>query len=184
MNDIDNSPQHTVRWRLGKALLLWVLLWGSIERLFARLTGPTGKSTVQAMVNKGKPPVGADDQRPCAGHNLDKCIQPATMAVLVEGPLHGYKIVKRLGQMPTFRGEKPDTTGVYRTLKGMEKRGIVSSSWSMSANGPAKKLFGLTPAGHKCLLCWAKTLEDYRQRIGQLAKQVRVASRRTGRGGK
>ncbi len=114
---------------------------------------------------------------PCAGQNLDKFVQPAVLSVLVEGALHGYRIVQRLGEMPMFHGDKPDTTGVYRYLKALEERGMVTSAWNLSGSGPAKKLFSLTPAGRKCLRRWAETLEEYYHQIGQLAQQVRHASK-------
>jgi PadR family transcriptional regulator, regulatory protein PadR len=116
-------------------------------------------------------------QCPCAGQNLDRFIQPAVLAVLVEGALHGYRIVQRLGEMPMFHGDMPDTTGVYRYLKSLERRGMVTSSWNLSESGPAKKLFSLTPAGRQCLRRWDQTLEEYRRQVGHLAKQIHHASR-------
>ena len=42
---------------------------------------------------------------------LGKLVQPAILAVLGEGRLHGYKLAERLGEMP-IRGErKPDLSG-------------------------------------------------------------------------
>jgi DNA-binding PadR family transcriptional regulator len=63
---------------------------------------------------------------PCTGCNLDKFIQPAVLAVLAEGATHGYHVVQRLSEMPMFRGQVPDITGVYRFLKAMEDRGLVA----------------------------------------------------------
>jgi len=61
---------------------------------------------------------------PCSGKNLDRFIQPMVLAVLFDGPLHGYRILKRLGATPMFEGRKPDATGIYRFLKAME-----TASW-------------------------------------------------------
>jgi DNA-binding PadR family transcriptional regulator len=116
------------------------------------------------------------DECPCAGSYLDKFIQPAILAVLTEGPLHGYSIVQRLGETPICQGDKPDTAGVYRHLKILEDRSMVTSSWHLSVSGPARKLFTLTPGGRKCLSRWAGTLEEYHRSIGALADKVRQAS--------
>lgn len=113
------------------------------------------------------------DTCPCEGGTLDKLIQPAILAVLGEGPLHGYKLAERLGEMPICGGRKPDASGIYRFLKWMEKNGYVVSSWDLSETGPAKKSFRITPAGEECLARWIETLERYRNQINALLKTAR-----------
>jgi len=112
---------------------------------------------------------------PCTGGTLDKLIQPAILAVLAKGPLHGYKLAERIGRMPLFRGQKPDLSGIYRALKAMESQDFVVSSWDLSENGPAKKSYRLTEAGEQCLSHWIETLEQYRQGITVLLKTARTA---------
>ena len=51
---------------------------------------------------------------PCDGKTLDRLIQPAILVVLADGPLHGYRLVERIGKLPGFSGQKPDASGVYR----------------------------------------------------------------------
>ena len=112
---------------------------------------------------------------PCEGGTLDKLIQPAILAVLAKGPLHGYRLAERIGGMPLSRGRKPDVSGVYRALKTMEGKDFVLASWDLSENGPAKKSYQLTEAGGQCLLHWTETLEQYRQGITVLLKTARTA---------
>ena len=112
---------------------------------------------------------------PCTGGTLDKLIQPAILAVLAKGPLHGYKLAERIGGMPLFRGRKPDVSGVYRALKAMDGKDFVLASWDFSENGPAKKSYRLTEAGGQCLFRWIETLEQYRQGITVLLKTARTA---------
>jgi PadR family transcriptional regulator, regulatory protein PadR len=112
---------------------------------------------------------------PCAGGTLDKLIQPAILIVLMEGPLHGYRLVERISEMPMLAGEKPDASGVYRFLKSMESRDMVVSSWDTSQPGPAKKTYALTAAGERCLRRWITTLEEYRDSITLLLKVARKA---------
>lgn len=115
---------------------------------------------------------------PCAGGTLDKLIQPAILVILKEGPLHGYRLVERLGEMPTLGGSKPDASGVYRFLKNMESKGLVVASWDTSRSGPAKKSYQLTDSGDSCLRQWIKTLDEYRDGITSLLKAARKATAR------
>ncbi|NHM26648.1 PadR family transcriptional regulator [Desulfofundulus sp. TPOSR] len=117
---------------------------------------------------------------PCEGNYLDKMVQPAILTILAETNLHGYKIVQKLAETPMFGGYKPDPAGVYRSLKTMEKRGLVVSSWDISRTGPAKRFYRITEAGKECLCRWIDTLEEYRRIIGLLlseAKKVTVEDR-------
>jgi len=117
------------------------------------------------------------DRCPCAGVTLDKLVQPAILAILAEGPLHGYGIVRKLSALRIAKGRRPDMTGVYRSLRSMQARGLVASAWDTSSPGPAKREFQLTAAGRKCLIQWAKTLEDYRGSIAQLLDVLGVVIR-------
>jgi DNA-binding PadR family transcriptional regulator len=114
---------------------------------------------------------------PCTGGTLDRLIQPAILAVLARGPLHGYRLAERIGAMPGFAGHKPDVSGVYRFLKAMERKGLVRSAWDLSQRGPAKKIYHITPAGRRCLRRWIQTLEQYRQAISALLGSTRRAAR-------
>ncbi len=114
---------------------------------------------------------------PCAGTTLDKLIQPAILAVLAEGPLHGYRLAERIGGMPGFAGQKPDVSGIYRFLKAMQRNGFVVSSWDLSEAGPAKKCYQITPAGRCCLRRWLKTLQQHREAVTALLRVVRKAAK-------
>jgi PadR family transcriptional regulator, regulatory protein PadR len=115
---------------------------------------------------------------PCAGGTLDWLIQPAILMVLAEEPLHGYRIGERLGEMPTFAARKPDISGVYRFLKSMESKQLVTGEWDLSESGPARKCYHLTSTGRRCLQQWIRTLEDYREHITTLLHAARTAVRR------
>lgn len=115
---------------------------------------------------------------PCSGATLDKLVQPAILTILAGGGLHGYKIAERIADMPPFKGQKPDVSGVYRSLRSMEQRGLVAASWDVSNRGPAKRLYQLTPDGHECLSRWVETLDTYRKAIGSLLALARRATQR------
>jgi PadR family transcriptional regulator, regulatory protein PadR len=112
---------------------------------------------------------------PCMGGTLDRLIQPAILAVLAEGPLHGYRLAQRIGGIPGFGGQEPDMSGIYRFLKAMERRGMVVSSWDLPETGPSKKSYSITAEGRHCLERWVSTLEAYRQSVGSLLKVARKA---------
>jgi len=112
-------------------------------------------------------------QCPCSGGTLDKLVHPAILIVLSRGSLHGYEIATLLAKMPMFRGLRPDTTGVYRCLRQMEKRGYVASTWVKSETGPGKCVFSVTAKGRDCLARWVQTLSEYRETIGLLLEDAR-----------
>jgi len=116
-------------------------------------------------------------QCPCTGKTLAKIVQPAVLVVLAKEPLHGYLIVQRLRAMRMFRGEYPDPAGVYRVLRSMDRRGLVTSSWDLGKAGPAKRRFTLTAHGRACLKQWAQTLEQYARSIEDLLATIREISR-------
>jgi len=111
----------------------------------------------------------------CTGNNLDKLIQPRILTILAQENLYGYRIVQRIAAEPMFSGQKPDSAGIYRSLKLLEKRGLVTSSWDLSDSGPAKRFYELTGAGMECLLQWIATLEKYRQVIGAILDEANQA---------
>jgi poly-beta-hydroxybutyrate-responsive repressor len=111
----------------------------------------------------------------CDGRTLARLVQPAILAALAQSEAHGYMIVHRLSEMPMYCGHTPDTTGVYRFLRQMERKGLVSSEWEASAAGPAKRLYRITDEGRGCLRRWVKTLTEYRNAIESLLEFTRDA---------
>lgn len=62
----------------------------------------------------------------CAGLHLPKLVQPLVMAALLERPLHGYAIVQRLAADGALAAAPPDHSGVYRLLRRLARRGLVT----------------------------------------------------------
>jgi DNA-binding PadR family transcriptional regulator len=115
---------------------------------------------------------------PCAGATLDKLVQPAILAALTKGPIHGYRLAQRINEMAGQFGEKPDVSGIYRFLKKMEATGLVTSSWETGGMGHAKRLFEITADGRACLTRWTTTLEAYLQTITTLLRAAKAATTR------
>lgn len=73
---------------------------------------------------------------------------------------YGYQLAQRLRQcgLPVF-----DQGTVYRTLRQLEKGGLVSSFWDTSDAGPARRMYALTGAGEAFLAGWLDALDRYQQ---------------------
>lgn len=112
---------------------------------------------------------------PCSGATLDKLVQPAILAALTEGPIHGYRLAARINEMVGLLGDKPDVSGVYRFLKKMEAAGLVTSSWEAGDKGHAKRLYEITANGRACLARWTTTLETYLEAITSLLNGAKAA---------
>jgi DNA-binding PadR family transcriptional regulator len=95
------------------------------------------------------------------------------LAVLAKGPLHGYAIAQRLACEGAHLGAPPDHSGVYRLLRGMEKRGLLTSKRAESESGPARREYALTACGRACLARWTESLTRYRATINAVLKLCR-----------
>ena len=73
---------------------------------------------------------------------------------------YGYELMERTAAFG-FEAMNPGT--LYRTLRQMEKEGIVKSSWETSKGGPARRMYSITDAGEAYLDFWVEALEQYRR---------------------
>ena len=101
----------------------------------------------------------------CSGANLPKLVQPSILAALLKEPLHGYALAQRLAREGTHLNAPPDHSGIYRLLRSMEKRGLLTSRLTESASGPARREYELTERGRLCLEHWMGALARYRATI-------------------
>lgn len=105
----------------------------------------------------------------CQGGTLMRFVQPIILSALAQSPDHGYDLLRKLGQTALWRDAKPDATGVYRVLREMEARGLISSTLDSAARGAmGKRVFAITDAGRACMDSWIDTLTDYRQGIDEV----------------
>lgn len=105
----------------------------------------------------------------CQGGTLMRFVQPIILSTLAQSPDHGYDLLRKLGQTALWRDAKPDATGVYRVLREMEARGLISSTLDSAARGAmGKRVFAITDAGRACMDSWIDTLADYRQGIDEV----------------
>lgn len=80
------------------------------------------------------------------------------LAMLRNWNAYGYQLGQQLSDagLPAF-----DSGTVYRTLRQLEKTGLVSSFWDTSESGPARRMYSLTKAGDMFLSGWIDVLSRY-----------------------
>lgn len=75
---------------------------------------------------------------------------PLVLGILVEGDLHGYAILKRVGELSG--GSMQWTDGMlYPLLHRLDRLGYVESSWGTSAAGRRRKHYTITQTGREAL---------------------------------
>ena len=68
------------------------------------------------------------------------------LAILDEGPLHGYQIAKEMKR----RSDDALQLGqgvLYPILHRLEDRGMIAGAWEQSTGTPSRKRYEITPAG-------------------------------------
>ncbi len=72
---------------------------------------------------------------------------------LTDGPAHGGVLWSRMAELvPSVWNV--DTGAVYRALRDLEERGVVTSHWDTQGAGPAKRVYEMTPKGQEELQEW------------------------------
>jgi poly-beta-hydroxybutyrate-responsive repressor len=85
---------------------------------------------------------------------------PVLLLMLREWSSYGYELMEK---MSTFGLAAMNPGTFYRTLRQMEKDGMVSSSWDTSEGGPARRVYSITEAGEAYLKYWAESLDQYQR---------------------
>ena len=104
------------------------------------------------------PDPNATDESPAAPRLHGDLLTTSLLAMLRGWNAYGYQLSQRLKEcgLPAF-----DQGTVYRTLRQLEKGGMVSSSWDTSESGPARRRYTLTSAGELFLTGWLDALDRY-----------------------
>jgi DNA-binding PadR family transcriptional regulator len=88
------------------------------------------------------------------------------LLLLHHGPAHGYTLIERLDE---YGLSDVDASAVYRSLRDMEARGWVLSSWEeVQTQGPPRRVYRLTSRGDEALSWWMRDLQDTRRMIDYL----------------
>jgi PadR family transcriptional regulator len=92
----------------------------------------------------------------------------AILAVLADGPLHGYEIARRI-EHRTEGVLGFDVASLYPLLYRFEKRGWVRASWESAPSGRKRRYYRLTPAGKKQLAPLRRQWRLFFQALDRLA---------------
>src|SRR5438067_1687921 len=85
---------------------------------------------------------------------------PVVLLMLREWSSYGYELMEK---MAAFGLTTMNAGTFYRTLRQMEKDGMVSSNWNTSEAGPARRMYSITAAGEAYLKFWADSLDQYQK---------------------
>jgi len=86
----------------------------------------------------------------------------------------GYDLVQRLDAAGFGDYKK---SSVYRALRHMEALGLVSSHSDTASEGPARRLYTITPSGRNFLQHWLALFDAQRQALDGLLDGVPSAPR-------
>jgi len=106
---------------------------------------------------------------------------PVILLTLREWNSYGYELMERTAAFG-FEAMNPGT--LYRTLRQMEKNGVVKSKWETSKGGPARRVYSITDAGEAYLDFWADALEQYRRNVDVFFRMYTGYTGRTSRNDK
>ncbi len=110
---------------------------------------------------------------PCQGGTLMRFVQPLILAQLEQGPDHGYSIVQKISHTRLWKNESPDAAGVYRVLREMEERGLVTAHLEQDCRaGLGKRVFSITEEGRNCRSSWLRTLRSYRRGVDEVISML------------
>lgn len=86
-------------------------------------------------------------------------VRACILLLLSEEPGHGYDLLARL---EAFGLGDSDPAGMYRTLRGMERDGLVVSHWETSEAGPSRRTYEISDLGAEDLRAWGDALSQCR----------------------
>jgi len=94
----------------------------------------------------------------CAMGNVSRFIEPVVLRILKERrKSYGYEIAECLPRY-ALTDATIEGAALYRTLRTLEANGYVTSTWD-EGDGPARRNYSLTRAGHTHLRDWAHLME-------------------------
>jgi poly-beta-hydroxybutyrate-responsive repressor len=103
-------------------------------------------------------------RRPAPGSPAADILIPYVLLAVSLQRAHGYLIEEYLRSVGFFGLEM---STLYRTLRQLEKDGLLCSAWEPGPTGPARRVYSLTDVGRSWLDQWADSLGAYRRMLDQ-----------------
>jgi len=89
-------------------------------------------------------------------------LQYCVLALLATEERYGFDLVKALGEV---EGMVTSEGTIYPLLTRLRKEGLVETSWQESPNGPPRRYYSLTAAGHAALEAFAEEWKRFRDAV-------------------
>ncbi len=106
------------------------------------------------------------------GGKPQRYVQPSLLMALRSGPSYGYQLIQTIGEYGFLRGDVPPGM-VYRHLRQMDEEGVVNSKWDAQGDGPAKRIYSITPEGLEILEAWIIHMERQRNALDNFIKRYK-----------
>jgi PadR family transcriptional regulator, regulatory protein PadR len=116
--------------------------------------------------------------------NLYRFVEPVLLFLLRKrGRAYGYELAGELRQYALTDAEI-EVAALYRTLRQLEGNDCVTSEWDVEGNGPARRLYTLTPRGVQHFEEWISVLDHLSQSMTRFVGEAQSALRRDSAGKK
>lgn len=92
---------------------------------------------------------------------------PVVLLMLRQWSSYGYELMEKMAE---FGMRVMNAGSFYRTLRQMEKDGLVNSTWDTSEAGPAKRRYSITEAGDAYLKFWTQSLDHYQKMMNSFLR--------------
>lgn len=102
---------------------------------------------------------GGRGARQACPRRIHRFVESCLLLLLHCGEAHGYELLD--GLKPFGFDQNPvDPSTVYRILRVLEERQLVTSRWDTGSSGPARRLYTITEEGDRYLADWALDLRE------------------------
>lgn len=112
-----------------------------------------------------------DDGTPSVGLPSN-FLRPCILLLIKEGSCYGYDMLEHLKLFGFHRG---DPGFLYRTLRSMQRDGLIRSWWENSREGPPRRTYELTDEGEEWLHAWAGALREGMRFISRFTRRYSQA---------
>jgi PadR family transcriptional regulator PadR len=123
-----------------------------------------GQAEAALSMTEPEPEGNTEKQRPAPSAFPHDFLTPWLLLLIRNWSMHGYQLMQT---MAVFGLATCDPATVYRTLRRLEKEGLINSDWEPGDAGPAKRVYSLTEAGNEFLRTWASALRQHQDILGR-----------------
>lgn len=100
-------------------------------------------------------------------HHMERFLEVCLLLLLYDEIGYGYGLVEQLASFG-FSDDDLNVSTLYRTLRKMEKEGLVTSLWEEGGQGPKRRVYEITISGKNELNQWIRILKVRKSRIESL----------------